>query len=51
MPKNFWLLFAVNEAASVAAAFVSVSTLTATQQKALNDLIAAATEVTTAFSS
>lgn len=51
MPKNFWLLFAAQEAAAVASAFVAVTTLTEPQKKALNDLITAASEVSTAFSS
>ena len=49
MPSNFWLKFAVAEALAVAQAFLSVSTLTDAQKKALNDLIAAGQEVDLSF--
>jgi hypothetical protein len=49
MPQSFWLQFAIEEAVTVASAFVQVSTLTSQQKADLEAFIAAAQKLSLDF--
>ena len=47
--KNFWLMFAIQEATTVAEVFINQSGLTADQKKALENLVIAGNAAAAAF--